>query len=506
MHKSLVALLLLVLPALAHAEGKMSGWVRIHGNIYPLHPVAIELLDPATGIAIPGLRTVNNPDGTYEIDHIPEGQYKVYFDAFGDADEFLDELSGNFQCDNGACDRVNLGTLVTIDDGTTTLKTSLTDGAKIRGKVTDAQNRPLAGVTLEFYNHAGEPYCCSRVTGEDGLWERPVLIFSTYYAVARYTEPSGYQPQAFENKPCSGCDVDVIGNPLYVEQGRSRIDFKLPLVEAPAAIAREAVSSQKFSGSWFVPERSGEGFIIEILDRPGPNGEEQAVVVFWFTYTPDGRQAWMVGNGGITGGVANVDFEITGGASFGAGFDPDEVSRKDWGSIRFDFLNCNRAQAEYAGEFGSGQLTLTRLSAIHGLDCADPDDAVASGSSAVSGAWFNPSRSGEGFVVETVDESRILAYWFTYDTEGHQMWMLGVGDISGAGQAVIPMESTSGGFFGDAFDPDSIELEDWGVVNLRFDECDIAAYDWQAGAPYHAGGFDLLRLTALKNTSCSPTP
>ena len=503
------ALLLLLLPSLAFADGTLSGWVRIHGNIYPLYPVAIELLDPFTGVAISGLRTINNPDGTYELRNIPEGSYKVYFDAYGESDEFIDELSGNFQCDNGACDRVKLGTLVHVDSGTTTLKTSLTDGAMIRGKVTDVQSRPLAGVTLEFYNHAGEPYCCSRVTDEKGEWERPVLIFSTYYAVARFAEPSPYQPQAFEHKPCSGCDVGATGSPIYVENGRSKIDFRLPLVQAPASVARESVHSQKFSGSWFVPERSGEGFIVEVLDQEGPNGEEQSIVVFWFTYTPDGRQAWMVGSGGISSGVANVDFEITDGASFGTGFDPEDVDRKNWGSIRFEFLNCSRAQAEYAGEFGSGQLTLTRLSAIHGLDCTDGNDAVVSGNQVVSGAWFNPSRNGEGLIVETVGDSQIVSYWFTYDTEGHQMWMLGVGELSdGTGNltASVPMESTSGGRFGDAFDPESIELETWGVVNFRFTECNAAEFDWLAPAPYHAGAFNLARLTALKNISCPEVP
>lgn len=63
----------MTLPALVHADGTISDWVRKHGNIYPLHPVAIEVLDPLTGAAVPGLRTVNNPDGTYELSGIPEG-------------------------------------------------------------------------------------------------------------------------------------------------------------------------------------------------------------------------------------------------------------------------------------------------------------------------------------------------------------------------------------------------------------------------------------------------
>jgi len=230
------------------------------------------------------------------------------------------------------------------------------------------------------------------------------------------------------------------------------------------------------------------------------------VVVFWFTYTPDGRQAWMVGTGVLNDGVAEVDFEITDDAVFGADFDPLQLSRRSWGSLHLDFLNCNQAYAEYAGKFGSGQLNLTRLSAINGLDCADADNIEVSGNAADSGAWFNPERNGEGFIVETVGESSVLAYWFTYDTEGHQMWLLGVGDLDPAQQARIPMQKASGGRFGDAFDPASVSLEDWGDVSLQLGDCNHASYTWNAPAPYGAGGFDLVRLTSLKNVVCSPNP
>lgn len=502
MFKFAIVILVMILPALAHADGTISGWARKHGNIYPLHPVTIQLLDPVTGEAVPGLSTVNQEDGTYELSGIPEGNYKVYYDAFGEADHYIDELAGNIACDNGDCDRVKLGTVVHIDDGINSLNASIREGAMIRGTVTDMAKKPLAGVTVEFFDNEGRPYCCTRQTGADGTYERPVNIFSTFYALARFTEPSSYQPQAFGQVPCSGCDVGATSTPFFVETRKSGINFKLPRIEAPSDIVRDVVDSQKFSGSWFVPERSGEGFIVEILDHPGPNGEEQAVVVFWFTYTPDGRQAWMVGNGGINGGVAEVDFEITDGASFGAEFNAEQVSLESWGSIRFDFLNCERAQAEYAGEFGSGQLTLTRLTAIHGLDCADTGDADVSGNSVVSGAWFNPARSGEGFIVETVEEAQILTYWFTYDSEGRQMWLLGVGDLDGGLQATIPMQSTSGGRFGDAFDPESVVVEDWGSVTFEFGGCDDAFYGWDAPAPWYEGGFELIRLTALKNISC----
>jgi len=492
--------------AWAQADGTISGWVKPMGYIETLHPVEITVLDPVTGEAIPGLSTVNNEDGTYKISGIPEGDYKVLYDAIDEAARHIDELSGNVECDNGDCDRAALGKVVHIGNGTTTLNVTLVNGMWISGKVTDAARKPLPGVTVEFYDVDGNPYCCKRISDENGTWKKPVFWPQSYYAVARFAEPSSYQPRIYLDQPCSGCDVKATGSEIYVEYGgRSGINFTLPTVEADAAIARETVEARKFSGSWFNPDRPGEGFIVEVLDQPGLEGVGQTAVVFWFTFTPDGRQAWMVGSGQINEGIAEIKIEITDGASFGADFDPKLVNRKSWGSLRLDFLNCNDAQAEYAGTFGSGQLNLTRLTAINGLGCQDADNAEIGGNVILSGAWFNPARDGEGFIIERIDQTRVLGYWFTYDTDGHQMWMLGIGELDGDGlQVHIPMERASGGRFGDAFDPEKVTLENWGDLSFLFGACDEASYSWEAPPPFGSGGDQLTRLTELKSLSCPP--
>jgi hypothetical protein len=504
MFRAAIVFALLTATAGAYADGSISGWVKAMGYIEKLHPVEITVLDPLTGEAIPGLTTVNNEDGTYEINGIPEGDYKVLYDAIDDAERHIDELSGNVPCDNGDCDRTALGKVVHIGAGNTKLNITLVDGMWLSGKVTDSNRKPLPGVTIEFYDIDGNPHCCKRVSDENGAWSRPVFYPGTYYAVARFAEPSSYQPQIYPNQPCSGCDIKGTGEEIFVEfPGKPGINFLLPSTEANPDIERKAVRAHKFSGSWYDPERPGEGFIVEVLDQTGAPDENVTVVVFWFTYTPDGRQAWMVGTGPISGGVAEVAFEITDGAAFGADFDPQQVTRKNWGSLRLEFLNCNDAHAEYAGNFGSGQLALTRLTAIDGLGCADAGDSMVSGTAAVSGAWFNPARDGQGFILEAIDETSVLAYWFTYDTSGQQMWMLGVGDIEdGGSQAHIPMERSSGGRFGDAFDPDSVVLENWGEVSFQFGACDQASYHWEASPPFGSGGFELARLTTLKNIAC----
>lgn len=504
MFKFAIAFAVLTATAWAHADGSISGWVKPMGYIETLHPVEISVLDPLTGEAIPGLSTINDEDGTYEISGIPEGDYKVLYDAIDDAKRHIDELSGNVMCDNGDCDRAALGKVVHIGTGNTTLNVTLTNGMWISGKVTDTERKPLPGVTVEFYDVDGNPYCCKRISDENGAWSKPVFWPQSYYAVARIAEPSDYQPRIYMDQPCSGCDVKETGTAIYVEYGgRPGINFKLPRVTADPAIQRQSVDAYQYSGSWYSPDRPGEGFIVQVLDQTGAKDEGVTVVVFWFTFTPDGGQAWMVGSGQISNGVANVTFEITNSASFGADFDPQKVTRKNWGSLRLDFLNCNDAHAEYAGDFGSGQLDLKRLTTIHGLGCPDAGGTGVSDNPVVSGAWYNPAQDGQGFIIEAIDETSVLAYWFTYDADGQQMWMLGVGNIEDNGSLEhVPMERAVGGRFGDAFDAESVVLESWGEVSFQFDTCDQASYRWEAPPPFGSGGFELARLTALRNIAC----
>ena len=486
------------------AEGVIDGWVRVHGHVFPLHPVTVRVFDAETGVELEQLRTENNTDGTYEITGVPNGDYKVLYDAHSESERYLDKLAGNRLCDNGGCEITEIGAVITVQDDTRTLNINLLEGGTLGGRVTNDRRRPLPGAIVEFYDEHGEPVCCSRVADENGEWTRPVFFPAKYYVVSRFDEPSEYRPQVYPRRNCSGCDVVEVGTPItfnYIAQFLS-IDARLESFGPNPDVNIESFSRAKYSGSWFNPDRDGEGFIFEVLDRPGPGGEGFEVVVFWFTYTPDGQQAWMVGTGSVAGRRAQVDLQIFRGASFGDRFDPDDVIREFWGSIDFEFLNCGEAHAQYAGEYGSGQIDLVRLSSINGLGCADTVDASVEGNSVFSGAWFNPLRDGEGFILEVVGENSVLAYWFTYDLEGNQMWMLGLGELDDLGQATITMQRSSGGNFGDRFNPATILLQDWGQVSLQMGECNAAAYTWSAPEPFGAGAYELSRLTMLRRAGC----
>lgn len=81
-----------------------------------------------------------------------------------------------------------------------------------------------------------------------------------------------------------------------------------------------------FSGSWLDPETSGQGITLEIL-------ADGLALLYWFTFTPAGEQAWVYGVGRATG--PRIEFSevfMPVGTVFGGGFDPTAINQVPWGA------------------------------------------------------------------------------------------------------------------------------------------------------------------------------
>ena len=261
------------------------------------------------------------------------------------------------------------------------------------------------------------------------------------------------------------------------------------------------------TGAWFNPERDGEGWTLEILD-------ETTVVVYWFTYDEAGEPRWLVGVGEI------VDFEyglqievpelfVTSGGEFGPGFDPDQVVSEVAGQATFRFFECDQGWVSYQA-FGQALIIdLTRLGRIMGADCAAPihgrpllpitDDA------GLTGSWFDPARDGEGFSLLWLDSDQAVIAWYTYDLEGNQKWMVGLGGRQGDQVVFEELMTARGPRFGKEFDTGDMEIQPWGSLALDLD-CDGGAAAWSAlDADYGEGEMDLTRLTTPERPGCPLT-
>ncbi|QOC22901.1 hypothetical protein IC757_01700 [Wenzhouxiangella sp. AB-CW3] len=171
-------------------------------------------------------------------------------------------------------------------------------------------------------------------------------------------------------------------------------------------------SEAGLSGSWFDPDHAGEGFILHWLDR-------DEALMLWFTYAPDGDQAWMMGTGLATNGaVVFDDVHQPMGGRFGQERDSSEVSRPEWGELVFE-LECNSGLVSYQSDlpgYGAGEQQLVRLSQLEDIECPFPVTAHARldqaqwddqfGVAGIGGKTiFNPAVLD----FEALDDDRLLA-------------------------------------------------------------------------------------------------
>ncbi|MGJ8664195.1 MAG: hypothetical protein ACSHWU_11110, partial [Marinicella sp.] len=91
-----------------------------------------------------------------------------------------------------------------------------------------------------------------------------------------------------------------------------------------------------------------------------------------------------------------------------------------------------------------------------------------------------------------------------------QAWLSGVGEING-NQLLVSEFTTTGGQFGDDFDPADITTIYWGDVLFEFTGCHIASMSYDSklsvdGVPFGSGSYDVMRLAQNPSgTLCDQT-
>jgi hypothetical protein len=123
----------------------------------------------------------------------------------------------------------------------------------------------------------------------------------------------------------------------------------------------------------------------------------------------------------------------------------------------------------------------------------------------ITGSWYLLARDGEGYNIEIVGETfapQLLAYFYTYDDAGNQMWLVGSGPGDGD-TAVVPVQVTSGALYGDAFDKDDVVRENWGTLTFTFSSCtagSVVRASTMTG--FGTTTYDIERLTSVIGLTC----
>ena len=118
---------------------------------------------------------------------------------------------------------------------------------------------------------------------------------------------------------------------------------------------QQVVLNAAFSGGWYEPATSGQGFVLEVLpDVP-------AIIAGWFTFAREDEMGnrWFTLEGGYVDNVGTLTiYQSTGGAFD----DPASVDTVAVGSALLTFFDCTSAELEYLFDDGfSGTIPLQRL-------------------------------------------------------------------------------------------------------------------------------------------------
>ncbi len=167
--------------------------------------------------------------------------------------------------------------------------------------------------------------------------------------------------------------------------GVNPAEFQIPDYSPTAATYPDAFNPLPLdgymSGTWYDVAHSGEGMQIDVAEQGDSSGNVTRPLVFtWYTYDSSGTPFWIAGSGIIDPNnptiVTASTVYVTGGG-FAGSFAPSAVARYPWGTVTFQFLDCNTIKFNYqsvnslpAGvPSGSGTLTWTRLTNVNGMSC-----------------------------------------------------------------------------------------------------------------------------------------
>jgi len=144
-------------------------------------------------------------------------------------------------------------------------------------------------------------------------------------------------------------------------------------------------------------------------------------------------------------------------------------------------------------------VALIFLGAVQTVNSEESEFQIEPG---LTGHWFNPDRSGEGLVLEVLDAERILLYWFTYDEEGNQRWMLDVGRIQEDTVFFETLTTANNGRFGPNLPNSNLTLEEVGTAQIQFLDCNNAVFQFDAFGQQIE--YELQRLSQTMAAGCSP--
>ncbi len=124
----------------------------------------------------------------------------------------------------------------------------------------------------------------------------------------------------------------------------------------------------------------------------------------------------------------------------------------------------------------------------------------------MSGNWFDPAQSGQGFQIEfTSQANTAVAIWFTFAPDGSgQRWIYAQGSYDNTKNTVtLSAVLPTGAKFPPNFQSSDVTNTPWGTITFTFTSCSAGTASWNSTLPgYGSGSLPISRLTRIAGTTC----
>lgn len=269
------------------------------------------------------------------------------------------------------------------------------------------------------------------------------------------------------------------------------------------------------TGSWYNPATSGQGLEIEVYPDLAQAGRG-LLFGAWFTYdvNASGGRRWYVlsGDANSDSPVVNLQIGIAQNGSLDA---PPGISAHVVGTAQIKFSDCTHATLDYSFADGSGRRgTISMVRLTPNVTCSNSGDSDNPASTfLLSGSWYNPDTSGQGFVFDfSPSISNMFGAWFTYKTDGQQIpgtqsqdWYTLQSDQFKPGMSSlneIPIVQSTGGVFDNNA---STTVSQVGTADIAIQSCNAMTltYHFTAGSNKDRSGTINLRRTGPTPAGCS---
>jgi hypothetical protein len=123
----------------------------------------------------------------------------------------------------------------------------------------------------------------------------------------------------------------------------------------------------------------------------------------------------------------------------------------------------------------------------------------------MSGNWYDPAQSGQGFQLEMATGNTMVAIWFTFAPDGSgQNWIYAQGSYDSSKNTVtLPAALVTGAKFPPNFEATDITKTPWGSITFTFTGCNAGTASWESTlSGYASGSMPITRLTQIKGTAC----